>query len=77
MPLGTLGLWNIGPTEWVIILFLLLLVFGAKRLPEMGRSLGTGIKEFKKSLTSVTDDDEDEPRKIKNGDQEKEHNTQP
>jgi len=76
MPLGTLGLWNIGPTEWVIILFLLLLVFGAKRLPEMGKSLGTGIKEFKKSLTSVTEDEDDEPRKIKNGEEEKSPNSQ-
>ncbi|MGI6457862.1 MAG: Sec-independent protein translocase subunit TatA/TatB [bacterium] len=57
------ALWNIGPTEWIIILFLMMLVFGAKRLPEMGRSLGTGIKEFKKSLTSI-DEEEDEPKKI-------------
>ncbi len=72
MPVGTLGIWNIGPTEWVIIIFLLLLVFGAKRLPEMGRSLGTGIKEFKKSLTSVTEDEDEEPRKINKEDEEKE-----
>lgn len=53
---------SVGPTEMIVILFLILLVFGAKRLPEMGRSLGQGIKEFKKSISTINDDDE--PRKI-------------
>ncbi|MEW6236301.1 MAG: twin-arginine translocase TatA/TatE family subunit [Candidatus Omnitrophota bacterium] len=54
-------MYNIGMTEWIIIIFLMLLVFGAKRLPEMGKSLGLGIKEFKKSLTSVTDEEDEKP----------------
>ncbi len=45
-----LGLDN--PIHLVFLLVLLLLVFGAKRLPEMGRSLGSGLRGFKESLTS-------------------------
>ncbi len=52
--------FNLGMTEMLVIGVLLLLVFGAKRLPEMGSSLGKGIIEFKKSLkevqTSIEDD---------------------
>lgn len=40
-----------GPLETLVILIVILLLFGAKRLPEIGRALGEGIKEFKKSLT--------------------------
>jgi sec-independent protein translocase protein TatA len=54
-----------GPLSWwelAILLLLLLLIFGPKRLPEMGRSLGKGIREFKESITSSgKDDDRDEP----------------
>jgi sec-independent protein translocase protein TatA len=39
--------------ELVLILLVLLLVFGAKRLPEMGRSLGKGMREFKESVTGM------------------------
>jgi len=45
--------FNLGMTEMLVIGVLLLLVFGAKRLPEMGSSLGKGIIEFKKSLKEV------------------------
>jgi sec-independent protein translocase protein TatA len=44
-----LGLDN--PVHLLILLAVLLLIFGAKRLPEMGRSLGTGLRGFKESLT--------------------------
>ena len=43
------GLTN--PTHLVILLGLALLLFGAKRLPEIGRSLGSGMREFKESVT--------------------------
>lgn len=49
---------NIGWQGIVIILLVLLLIFGPKRLPEMGRSIGHGIREFKDSLTGKDDDDE-------------------
>ncbi len=42
---------SIGPMEVVILLTLALLIFGPKRLPELGRSVGTGIREFKSSVT--------------------------
>jgi sec-independent protein translocase protein TatA len=48
----------IGPWELVILLIVVLLVFGPKRLPEMGRSLGKGFREFKDSVTGKDDDDE-------------------
>ena len=48
----------IGPGEIVILLVVALLVFGPKRLPEMGRSIGKGMREFKSSLTMNDDDDD-------------------
>jgi len=56
MPFG-IGIW-----ELVILMVVLLLVFGAKRLPEMGRSIGHGMREFKDSISgeSRRDDDDDE-----------------
>lgn len=56
---------SIGPIEIVIILALALLVFGPKRLPQMGRTLGRGVREFRKASEDIkgsfsfTDDDED------------------
>ena len=44
---------NLGFMEILILLVLVLLLFGAKRLPEIGSSMGKGIREFKKSLTDV------------------------
>ena len=46
-----------GPLEVVVILCVVLLLFGAKRLPEIGRALGEGIREFKKSLKDSSGDD--------------------
>jgi len=57
------GIGNIGWTEGILIAFLFLLLFGAKRLPEIGQSLGKGIREFKKSVTSS-----DEDAKVGSGD---------
>lgn len=44
---------NIGITEALVVLFIVLLLFGAKRLPEIGGSLGKGIREFKNSVKEV------------------------
>ena len=44
---------NIGTGEIILLLLLALLLFGAKRLPEIGRSLGTGMREFKDSVTGT------------------------
>jgi sec-independent protein translocase protein TatA len=51
---------NIGTGEIILLLLLALLLFGAKRLPEIGRSLGTGMKEFKDSVTGNKHDDQPE-----------------
>lgn len=53
---------NIGPLELAIVLVIVLLIFGPKRLPGLGRQLGSGMREFKDSITgsSKHDDDEDE-----------------
>ena len=47
-----------GPQEILLILLIVLLVFGASRLPEIGRSLGKGIREFKKATKEISSDDE-------------------
>jgi sec-independent protein translocase protein TatA len=52
---------TIGPLEIAIVLVIVLVIFGPKRLPELGKSMGRGIKEFKGSMTSITGNkDEDE-----------------
>ena len=54
---------GIGIPELAIVLLIVLIIFGPKRLPGLGRSLGSGMREFKDSLTGKSkDDDEDEPR---------------
>lgn len=58
------GLPQIGGAELLILLVIILLLFGAKRIPEIGRSLGSGIREFRKS-TSGDYKEEDKGRKEK------------
>ncbi|MDQ2984558.1 MAG: twin-arginine translocase TatA/TatE family subunit [Actinomycetota bacterium] len=53
----------VSPWELLILLAFVLLLFGPKRLPEMGRSLGKGMREFKDSITGNSKDDEEEERK--------------
>lgn len=47
---------NLGFGEIMVILLVVLILFGAKRLPEMGASLGKGIREFKRSISGITED---------------------
>ena len=54
---------NVGPWEIILLLLLALLLFGAKRLPEIGRSMGRGLREFKESV-SGKDSDDDEPAEL-------------
>jgi sec-independent protein translocase protein TatA len=60
---------NIGPLELAIVLIIALVVFGPKRLPELGRSLGRGIREFRGSLSGDREDRDEPPqREIPPGD---------
>jgi sec-independent protein translocase protein TatA len=51
---------GIGPTELIIVLVIVLLIFGPKRLPGLGRQLGSGMREFKDSISGNSRDDDDD-----------------
>ncbi len=48
---------NIGPLELAIVLIIALVIFGPKRLPDLGRSLGSGMREFKDSISGKSDEE--------------------
>jgi sec-independent protein translocase protein TatA len=52
-----LFLGSLGPTELLLILLIVIIIFGARKLPDLGKSLGDGIKNFKKSMNTKEDDD--------------------
>lgn len=57
---------TLGPQELLLILLIVIIIFGARKLPELGKSLGEGIKNFKKSIGPKEDDsqkDTDQPPK--------------
>jgi len=56
---------NIGPLEIFIVLIIALIVFGPKRLPELGKSLGRGLREFKETVTGDRHDDEGDEDEVK------------
>jgi sec-independent protein translocase protein TatA len=56
--------FGIGATEIILLLLVALLVFGPKRLPEMGRSLGRGMREFKDSISGKDDEPERQPELV-------------
>lgn len=56
----------LGPTELIIILVIVLVLFGAKRLPDLGKSLGSGMREFKDAVTPG-DKDDDRDRGLEQG----------
>jgi sec-independent protein translocase protein TatA len=55
---------NIGLPEILVVLVIALIVFGPKRLPELGRSLGKGIREFRGSVSGDSHDDDKELREL-------------
>jgi len=52
---------NIGPMELIVVLVIALIVLGPKKLPDVGKSLGKGLREFKDSVSGLTDDHDEEP----------------
>ncbi len=59
-----------GPMEWMWIVIVIAVIFGASRLPAMGRNFGLGIKEFKKGIAEASHDDDDKSQ-AKSGDEER------
>jgi sec-independent protein translocase protein TatA len=58
--------FNVGPMELIVVLVIALVVLGPKKLPEVGKSLGKGMREFKDSISGMAaDDDREEPKKLK------------
>jgi sec-independent protein translocase protein TatA len=55
----------IGPTELILVLLIVVIIFGARRLPELGKSLGEGIRNFRKSFSSKEKENETHPEKPK------------
>jgi sec-independent protein translocase protein TatA len=55
---------NLGVTEIVLILLVVLIFFGAKKIPELAQGLGKGIREFRKATRETLDEGEDEGKKI-------------
>lgn len=55
-----LFLGNIGLSEWIIILVVVLILFGGTRIPKLAKDLGSGIREFRKSLAGQPDEITDE-----------------
>jgi sec-independent protein translocase protein TatA len=53
---------NVGPLEIAVVLVIVLIIFGPKRLPELGKSMGHGIREFKSSLSGDSDKDSPEEK---------------
>jgi len=49
-------MFGIGTTELIIIMFIILLIFGAKKLPELAQGLGKGIREFKKASNDIQEE---------------------
>ena len=63
-------MFGLGTTELILILIIILVLFGANRLPEIGSSLGKAIKSFKKSASEDTTDEE-EKKKLKESEKDK------
>jgi sec-independent protein translocase protein TatA len=57
--MGLLFIGSIGPTEWILILLAILLLFGGKKIPELMRGVGQGIREFNNAKNNVKKEIED------------------
>ena len=70
---------NVGPLEIAVVLIIVLIIFGPKRLPELGQSMGRGIREFKNSISGDKDKDspEEERRELEASQQAQASQPQP
>lgn len=62
---------NIGAPEIILILLVVLVLFGAKKIPELAQGLGKGIREFKKSMKDIEEDINSEDKKISSSENKK------
>jgi sec-independent protein translocase protein TatA len=58
---------NVGPMELAVVLIIALVIFGPKRLPDLGRSLGKGMREFKQSISGAPDEEQAPQAAISSG----------
>ena len=61
---------SLGPWEIALIFLFIIIVFGGKKLPELARGLGLGLKEFKKAKQEITDEVKNVPNKVEDTEKE-------
>ena len=63
-------MFGLGIQELIVIFLIIMVLFGAKKLPEMGKGLGRGIREFKRASEQIGEDENEEPSKVESKQQE-------
>jgi sec-independent protein translocase protein TatA len=64
-------MFGLGPTELIIILVIVILIFGVNKIPQLGKGLGEGIRNFKSSIKAINEEPEAKPKQEKQEKQEK------